>query len=112
MSPQWSNLVLPTNIPNSEADVFVLNSFNIKAYTHQHATRQNKTVKTYYLIHEAIQTKSGSNIVVLDMWNMESTNSFVSFGTSALTSTGNTETYQFNFKAEFVKTKKNTSETL
>lgn len=30
MSPQWPNLVLPTNIPNSEADVLIFNGFHVE----------------------------------------------------------------------------------
>jgi len=32
MSPQWSNLVLPTNIPHGELDVLVLDRLNVEAW--------------------------------------------------------------------------------
>jgi hypothetical protein len=31
MSPQWSNLILSTNIPDSKANILIFNSFDIKA---------------------------------------------------------------------------------
>lgn len=33
MSPQGSNLVLATHIPNSETDVFILDSLHIETFT-------------------------------------------------------------------------------
>jgi hypothetical protein len=30
MSPQWSNLILSTNIPNSKTNIFIFHSFHIK----------------------------------------------------------------------------------
>lgn len=32
MTPQWTNFVLPTDIPHCETDVFVLNGLHIKTY--------------------------------------------------------------------------------
>ena len=31
MSPEWANLVLPTNVPHRELDVLVLNGLNVEA---------------------------------------------------------------------------------
>ncbi len=36
MAPQWSNLILTTNVPNRETYILVLHSFNIKTLSTKH----------------------------------------------------------------------------
>ena len=55
MAPQWSDLVLASHVPNSEADVLVFNGFNVEAwlhndYDHDHRWRPTRLKQTFWYL--------------------------------------------------------------
>jgi hypothetical protein len=45
VSPQWSNFVLSSDIPYSEANVFVLDSFDVESYARLELCKYSKGVR-------------------------------------------------------------------
>ena len=64
VAPEWSDLVLTTNVPHSEADVLVFHGFNVEPWLYESCMRimMMMNVEAYRCIHNL--TMASSRIMV------------------------------------------------
>ena len=68
VAPEWSDLVLATNVPHSEADVLVFHGFNVEPWLYESCMRimMMMNVEAYRCIHNL--TMASSRIMVTNDW--------------------------------------------
>ena len=78
VAPEWSDLVLATNVPHSEADVLVFHGFNVEPWLYESCTRimMMMNVEAYRCIHNLTMAGTGMTMVSQEISNWTVINFF------------------------------------